>query len=184
VTVVGKRGKVRSILLPISMWRELVTLCGDAGPDDPVFRSRQGGALDPMSVERVVKAARYPGRPPQSRLAALAAPCPLLTRARSRRQPRAGARHRRTCRSPSNQRVFARPAKRQLGTISCRLTMLYHFTARCPRASTRTARGERIARDGGRRHKAARALRGFAAASRCGARAAQRSPAARPYRRV
>jgi integrase/recombinase XerD len=56
LTVVGKR-KVRSILLPASMWRELVALRGDAGPDDPVFRSRQGGALDPMSVQRIVKAA-------------------------------------------------------------------------------------------------------------------------------
>jgi len=55
--VVGKRGKVRSILLPPSMWRELVALRGDAGPDEPVFRSRQGGALDPMSVQRIVKAA-------------------------------------------------------------------------------------------------------------------------------
>jgi site-specific recombinase XerD len=57
ITVVGKRGKVRSILLPASMWRELFALGGDAGPDDPVFRSRQGGALDPMSVQRIVKAA-------------------------------------------------------------------------------------------------------------------------------
>jgi site-specific recombinase XerD len=43
--------------LPASMYRELVVLRGDAGSDDPVFRSRQGGALDPMSVQRVVKAA-------------------------------------------------------------------------------------------------------------------------------
>lgn len=57
VTVIGKRGKVRSILLPTSMWRELVALRGDAEPDDAVFRSRQGGALDPMAVQRIVKAA-------------------------------------------------------------------------------------------------------------------------------
>jgi integrase/recombinase XerD len=57
ITVIGKRAKVRSILLPASMYRELVVLRGDAGSDDPVFRSRQGGALDPMSVQRVVKAA-------------------------------------------------------------------------------------------------------------------------------
>ncbi len=57
ITVVGKPSKVRSILLPASMWNELATLRGAAGPDDPVFRSRQGGALDPMSVQRIVKAA-------------------------------------------------------------------------------------------------------------------------------
>jgi integrase/recombinase XerD len=57
ITVVGKRGKVRSILLPATIWRELAALRGDAGPDDPVFLSRQGGALDPMSVQRLVKAA-------------------------------------------------------------------------------------------------------------------------------
>jgi integrase len=39
------------------MWSELVALRGEAGDNDPVFRSRQGGALDPMSVQRVVKAA-------------------------------------------------------------------------------------------------------------------------------
>lgn len=57
VTVVGKRNKVRAIVLPDSMWREMVALKGKAGPDDPVFRSRQGGHLDPMSVQRLVKAA-------------------------------------------------------------------------------------------------------------------------------
>jgi len=57
ITIIGKRNKVRAILLPESMWRELVALKGTAGADDPVFRSRQGGTLDPMSVQRIVKAA-------------------------------------------------------------------------------------------------------------------------------
>jgi len=57
ITVIGKRDKVRSILLPASMWVELVALRGDAASDEPVFRSRQGGPLDPMSVQRIVKAA-------------------------------------------------------------------------------------------------------------------------------
>lgn len=57
ITVVGKRAKVRSVVLPDSMWRELVALKGNAGPQDPMFRSRLGGHLDPMSVERIVKRA-------------------------------------------------------------------------------------------------------------------------------
>lgn len=58
VTVTGKRGKVRSILLPDSMWRELKALdTALLGPDAPVFRSRQAGHLDPMQVQRIVKAA-------------------------------------------------------------------------------------------------------------------------------
>lgn len=57
VTVIGKRAKVRSILLPESMWRELMSLRKDATSDEPAFRSRQGGALTSMQVERIVKAA-------------------------------------------------------------------------------------------------------------------------------
>jgi integrase/recombinase XerD len=57
ITVIGKRAKVRSILLPESMWRELLNLRKDAAADEPVFRSRQHGALTSMQVERIVKAA-------------------------------------------------------------------------------------------------------------------------------
>jgi integrase/recombinase XerD len=57
ITVIGKRDKVRSVLLPACMWSELVALRGDTGDDEPMFRSRQGGPLDPMSVHRIVKAA-------------------------------------------------------------------------------------------------------------------------------
>ena len=55
--MVGKRDKVRSVLLPASMWSELVALRSAAAGDQAVFRSRQGGPLDPMSVQRIVKAA-------------------------------------------------------------------------------------------------------------------------------
>jgi integrase/recombinase XerD len=39
------------------MWHALVQLRGDAGPDDPVFRSAKGGHLDPSAAHRVVKRA-------------------------------------------------------------------------------------------------------------------------------
>jgi integrase/recombinase XerD len=57
ITVFGKGGKTRIVLLPASMWRELVALRGEAGNDDPVFKSRTGDALDPSQVHRIVKAA-------------------------------------------------------------------------------------------------------------------------------
>jgi integrase/recombinase XerD len=58
ITVFGKGGKTRAILLPASIWRDLAGLCGDAGPDAPVFRSRvRGGTLTRVQVERIVLAA-------------------------------------------------------------------------------------------------------------------------------
>ncbi len=57
VTVHGKGGKTRHILLPPSIWRELVALRGDAVPTAPLFRSQRGGHLHPSQVLRIVKAA-------------------------------------------------------------------------------------------------------------------------------
>jgi integrase/recombinase XerD len=57
VTVFGKGGKTRTVLLPAGIWCELASLRGEAGPDDPVFLSRKGGQLDPAQVHRIVKAA-------------------------------------------------------------------------------------------------------------------------------
>jgi site-specific recombinase XerD len=56
VTLFGKGGKTRAVLLKASIWQELVAL-RSADPDAPVFRSRQGGALDPSQVHRIVKQA-------------------------------------------------------------------------------------------------------------------------------
>src|SRR3954469_14917691 len=56
VTLFGKGGKTRAVLLKVSIWQELVALT-DKNPEAPVFRSRQGGALDPSQVHRIVKAA-------------------------------------------------------------------------------------------------------------------------------
>jgi integrase/recombinase XerD len=57
ITVFGKGGKTRIIVLPASIWRELIELRGEAPDDDPAFRSAKGGALDPSQVHRIVKAA-------------------------------------------------------------------------------------------------------------------------------
>jgi integrase/recombinase XerD len=57
ISVFGKGSKVRIILLPAPIWTRVVALRGDAGPDDPVFRSRQGGSLKPRQVHDIVKRA-------------------------------------------------------------------------------------------------------------------------------
>lgn len=57
ITVFGKGGKTRNILLPAPIWSRLVSLRFRNGPDDPVFRSRNGGALNRTQVHRIVKAA-------------------------------------------------------------------------------------------------------------------------------
>ena len=58
VTVMGKGGKTRAILLSTATWQELVSLRG--GLDAPVFASRNGGGhLTRVQVLRIVqKAAR------------------------------------------------------------------------------------------------------------------------------
>jgi integrase/recombinase XerD len=60
ITVFGKGGKTRAIVLPGTVWRDLMALRAtvNAGADEPVFQSRSGGgALDPSQVHRIVKAA-------------------------------------------------------------------------------------------------------------------------------
>lgn len=57
VTIHGKGDKTRSVLVPVATWRELTALYDGEGPDDPVFQSRQGGALSRVQVYRIVKAA-------------------------------------------------------------------------------------------------------------------------------
>jgi len=65
LTLFGKGGRTRTVLLPASIWMELTSLRGAAGIDDPVFASRKGrGQLDPSQVRRIVyAAARKAGLP-------------------------------------------------------------------------------------------------------------------------
>ena len=57
VTIFGKGGKTRVVLLTPGIWGELTALRGDAGEGDPVFRSNKGGHLTPVQVHRIVKQA-------------------------------------------------------------------------------------------------------------------------------
>lgn len=57
ITVFGKGGKTRTVLMPSSVWDALMSLRGDARDDDPVFRSRKGGHLDESQIWRIVRKA-------------------------------------------------------------------------------------------------------------------------------
>jgi site-specific recombinase XerD len=57
ITIFGKGGKTRVVVLPAAMWKELAELRGETADDEPVFRSQKGGALDRSAVHRIVKAA-------------------------------------------------------------------------------------------------------------------------------
>jgi integrase/recombinase XerD len=63
LSVLGKGGKVRQVVLPEIVSRSLLSLRGDAGANDPVFASRKGGGrLYERAVNRMVKrAARAAG---------------------------------------------------------------------------------------------------------------------------
>ena len=58
MTVFGKGEKTRAVLLPASLWSELLELRCGADDDDPVFRSRlKGHELDQSQILRIVRAA-------------------------------------------------------------------------------------------------------------------------------
>jgi integrase/recombinase XerD len=58
ITVFGKGGKTRTVLLKPKVWQHLLSLRGEAKAVEPVFRSRKGGgALDVSQVRRIIYAA-------------------------------------------------------------------------------------------------------------------------------
>jgi integrase/recombinase XerD len=57
LSVMGKGGKTRSVLLPRSIWQRLLDLRSSPDCCGPVFRSRKGGALQPRQVHDIVKRA-------------------------------------------------------------------------------------------------------------------------------
>jgi integrase/recombinase XerD len=64
VSVLGKGGKSREILVPASVWSRVIALRAGAGADDPVFRSRTGGRIVRSQVHYIVKrAAKRAGLP-------------------------------------------------------------------------------------------------------------------------
>ncbi len=57
ITIFGKGGKTRVVLLSPETWAELTALQDQSGSDAPVFVSRKGGHLHPAPAWRIVRAA-------------------------------------------------------------------------------------------------------------------------------
>jgi integrase/recombinase XerD len=58
ITIFGKGGKTRTVLLSADTWQEIFGLRGESEPDAPVFPSRKGqGHLHPSQAWRIVRAA-------------------------------------------------------------------------------------------------------------------------------
>jgi site-specific recombinase XerD len=68
VTVFGKGGKTRRVLLPAAVWREIVALRGEgAGDETPVFRPKRAALpLDDRQARRLVEAAAQRAGLPRS----------------------------------------------------------------------------------------------------------------------
>lgn len=60
--ILGKGAKLRTVVVPADLWRELAALTSAPHPDAPVIPGRDGGPLDRAAVHRAVKrAARRAG---------------------------------------------------------------------------------------------------------------------------
>jgi integrase/recombinase XerD len=57
VTLFGKGSETRIVPLPADLYKQLMTLRGDASSNDPVFKSRKHGALQPNQIREIVAAA-------------------------------------------------------------------------------------------------------------------------------
>ena len=87
LSITGKGGKVRKVLLPEIVSRAILSLRGDAGADDPVFPSREGGHLTERAVNGMVKRTAAKARISEAGLPALACGTPTA-RTRSIVAPR------------------------------------------------------------------------------------------------
>ncbi|KGF72288.1 integrase [Neosynechococcus sphagnicola sy1] len=75
VTVFGKGGKTRTVVLTAGLWQELISLRATASLQEPVFRSRkQSGHLTPTQVRRIVKTAAQRIPVMETKLAAKVSP--------------------------------------------------------------------------------------------------------------
>ena len=57
LSVTGKGGRIRQVLLPESVSTAILALRGDAGANDPIFASRKGGRLSERAVNYMLKRA-------------------------------------------------------------------------------------------------------------------------------
>ena len=126
ITVFGKRGKTRTILLKPKPWTQLLSIRGDAGPVDPIFRSRKGGHLGCVSGPPHRLRRRKKGRPRTEGLPALDAPRPRQPRARPQRSDSPGSGDPRARLGFDHRPLPARPPDRKLQS-SIYLISLFTF---------------------------------------------------------
>jgi integrase/recombinase XerD len=55
LTILGKGGKTNTVLIPVDLWNELLTLPSSVSEDNPVFMSRNGTHLHPGHIRKVIK---------------------------------------------------------------------------------------------------------------------------------
>ncbi len=58
ITLLGKGNKTRTLVVPASVWKELMELKSEVEatePNQPIFRSRKGGALSRQQIWRIVR---------------------------------------------------------------------------------------------------------------------------------
>ena len=123
VTLYGKGGKTRVVLVSANTWHLLSDIRGEAGPDDAVFRSRRGGgALDESAVHRVRQDRSRPRRAVSRSFGPLASARPRLACPRPRRADQPRSADARACERRHDRPLSSREAVRQLGTLSRRLT--------------------------------------------------------------
>ena len=124
ITIFGKGGKTRAILLSPSTWRLIETLRREADPDAPLFVSREGGPLDASQVHRIVKAAAIRAELPDH-VSAHWLRHAHASHSLDRGAPiQPGAGDARSCLGGHHRSVSARPADGQLGRVSRRLTRI------------------------------------------------------------
>jgi len=129
ITVFGKGGKTRSVQLPLSVWKKLTKLRGEALPSDPVFPSRKGGEpLTDSGIWRIVKvAARRAGiEGPVSPPLVAACPCFPCLGSGSPNSPGAG--DPRPCQHHDHGPLPACPPERKLQQVPAALTIVHNKT--------------------------------------------------------
>lgn len=57
ITVFGKGGKTRSVVVPVLVWSAIIAIRKETFNDQPIFKSRKKGHLDESAIWRIVKKA-------------------------------------------------------------------------------------------------------------------------------
>jgi len=127
ISVFGKGGKTRPILLKPRTWVLLLSLRGGALATDPVFRSQKGGHLDVSQMRRIVYRACERAGLEQKVSPPLDAPRPRQPCIGPRRAHSSSANYAGAFFGFDHRTISPRQAWRQLGGVFARLTLLLAF---------------------------------------------------------